>query len=92
MVVLTKGKEGAAVFTQDTYHETPGFSVQVKDTTGAGDAFHAAYISALKRNLDLKNCLQFANAAAAISVQHPGPRSGLPTTAEVEDFLKSQIL
>ncbi|MBN2302828.1 MAG: carbohydrate kinase family protein [Anaerolineae bacterium] len=62
----------------------PAHEVPVVDTTGAGDCFHAALLAAKLDGAPVIEALRFANAAAAIKVQHEGARGGLPTRAEVE--------
>ena len=48
----------------------PAFSVdKVVDTTGAGDNFVGGLLSALNRGLNLVKAVQFALAAAAVSIQ-----------------------
>jgi ribokinase len=88
LVVVTQGARGATAFTaggEVTF--SPGFSVPVVDTTGAGDCFHAAFMASSLKGDSLAECLRFANAAAALSTQQLGARGGLPTRAEVEAFL-----
>ena len=66
----------------------PGFSVPVRDTTGAGDAFTAGLIRRLapaQTQASLDAALAFANATAAESVQKRGGISSLPTTEAVEE-------
>ena len=46
----------------------PGFAVDARDTTAAGDTFNAALAVALTEELPLVGSLRFANAAAALSV------------------------
>ncbi|NDJ75633.1 MAG: carbohydrate kinase family protein [Chloroflexi bacterium] len=65
----------------------PVLPVDAVDTTGAGDCFHAALITARLEGATLVEGLRFATAAAALKVQHRGPRTGLPTRAEVEAML-----
>lgn len=86
-VVVTLGAAGSALFTTAGRLDSPGFSVPVVDTTGGGDCFHAAYLAARNAGLDGLGRLRFANAAAALKVQHLGARGGLPTFIEVEEFL-----
>lgn len=88
VVVVTLGSQGAwAIQAQEqAYH--PGFSVPVVDTTGAGDCFHAAFLCGIHSNWPLKKTIQFANAAAAISVQYLGARGFLPNQEDVLQFLK----
>jgi sugar/nucleoside kinase (ribokinase family) len=65
----------------------PAFSVPAVDTTGAGDCFHAAYLFGYLQDWNVIQCLHFAHAAAALSVQQVGARGGLPTREQVEEFL-----
>ena len=47
---------------------SPGFEVEVKDTTAAGDTFNAALAVALSEGMELEKALRFANRCASISV------------------------
>ena len=86
-VIVTLGRDGVLAVTRTEAATHPGFDVPVVDTTGAGDTFHAAYVSATLRGLPLDQRLRFAAATAALSVTALGPRGNLPTLAEVEAFL-----
>ena len=88
MVVVTLAEKGALAVTAVSSAKISGHSVIVQDTTGAGDTFNAAFLSATLQEKSLEQCLTFANAAAAISVTGLGPRGNLPTAAEIEKFLK----
>ena len=46
-VVLTRGANGAVLWTASGRAEHPGFAVEVADAVGAGDAFQAALLCAL---------------------------------------------
>ena len=85
-VILTAGKRGAwglEAGMRKPLHQ-PAYRVPVVDSTGAGDAFHAALLAAKLEGADMAEALRFAAAAAALKVQHRGARGGLPTRAEVE--------
>lgn len=88
MVVLTMGSKGAALFTPTARYSTAVYDVPVRDTTGAGDCFHAAFLYGILSDWNLQHCLEFASAAAAILVQKIGARGGLPTLLEVQNFMK----
>lgn len=90
-VVVTLAERGAIAITADSAAQISGHTVSVQDTTGAGDTFNAAFLSATLQEKSLKECLTFANAAAALSVTGLGPRGNLPTVAEVEKFLKKRL-
>jgi len=86
-VCVTLGEDGAYLLSQDGEFVHPGYDVPVVDTTGAGDCFHGAFLAAYLRQKPLPEALQFANAAAALSVQKLGPRDGIPDWQQVEEFL-----
>lgn len=50
------------------------FPTDVIDTTGAGDAFHAAFIAALTKNTSFFDALTFANFVASQKCRVLGPR------------------
>jgi ribokinase len=52
--------------------QVPAFKVDAVDTTAAGDTFCGAYAVAMVEGQSEKACLQFASAAAAISVTRMG--------------------
>ncbi|MFC8800356.1 PfkB family carbohydrate kinase [Promicromonospora sp. NPDC057138] len=52
-------------------------TVEVRDTLGAGDAFHGALVVALARGAGLEAAVEEAIRVASIRVQHIGPRSWL---------------
>lgn len=87
IVIITLAEKGAIAVTADSSAQISGHSVVVQDTTGAGDTFNAAFLSATLQGNSLEQCLTFANAAAALSVTGLGPRGALPTVAQVEAFL-----
>jgi len=53
-----------------------GFLIDVVDTTGAGDVFHAGFIYGLLQNWEMEKILQFANAVAALKCRELGGRKG----------------
>jgi sulfofructose kinase len=87
VVVVTSGSGGALAVTADETASVPGWKVEVRDTTGAGDTFNAAFLAGTLRREPLEKRLRFANAAAAIAVTGLGPRGHLPTRTEVERLL-----
>jgi len=86
-VVLKKGADVAAVCRVDEIVEHPGFTVDVVDTVGAGDAFVAGYLSAFLERLDLSARLVRANACGALLCMTPGDWESSPTLSDVDHFL-----
>lgn len=83
-VVLKHGADGATVQTVDGTWSVAAHRVTVADTTGAGDAFVAGYLSGHLDGLGPAARLQRGNAVAAFAVATPGDWQGLPTRADLE--------
>lgn len=89
IVSVTLGSQGALAVTADETAQVGGHAVTVRDTTGAGDTFNAAFLSGTLWEMPLQQRLAFANATASLSVTGLGPRGHLPTREEVEAFLRN---
>lgn len=88
VVVITLGAEGALAVTADATIEQPPIAVEpIVDTTGAGDVFHGAFAYGIALGWELRRNLRFASAVAAMKCRQLGGRAGIPTMAEVEQFL-----
>jgi sulfofructose kinase len=64
------------------------FAVDAIDTTGAGDAFHGAFVLGLSCGLDDAECARLGSAVAALKCRRLGARAGLPAAREVDGFLR----
>ncbi|RTE86247.1 MULTISPECIES: adenosine kinase [Gammaproteobacteria] len=84
-VVVTQGKEGALIGTQEKRVKVPGFPVKAIDTNGAGDMFAGAYLYAVTQGWGIAKAGTLASRAAAEVVTHYGPR--LPAQTH-EDILQ----
>ncbi len=87
-VIITCGAGGALACDGREVFTAPAYEVPVKDTTGAGDCFTGAFLAATIHHFPLAEALQYANAAAALSLQAYGPRGTLPTDDEVRGFIE----
>ena len=65
VVIVKLGEAGCWVESNDISRLVPGISVDVVDTTGAGDAFAAGLIAALLQTSDLISACHAANQAGA---------------------------
>jgi ribokinase len=83
MTVLTLGDRGARLGDQ----LVPAFPAEPVDTTGAGDAFAAAFAVALAEGRPALEAVRRGCAAGAHMVEHPGVVPGLPTRTQLEDRL-----
>ncbi|KSB88587.1 ribokinase [Caulobacter vibrioides] len=87
-IIVTLGKTGVAAVRRDEAFLVEGRKVKAVDTVGAGDCFCGALAAGLAANLDLREAVEQANAAAALSVQKPGAAPSMPSKREVEVFLE----
>ena len=88
-VAATLGQDGVLAYFQERFIHSPAFTVDCKDTTGAGDAFHGGFIYGLLAGLSVEETLRFANAVAALKCRAIGARTALPALQEVNDLLES---
>jgi ribokinase len=85
-VILTLGERGAVLLTPDLTRQVPAYTVEVVDTTAAGDAFCGALATGLARGENLVDAVAFANAAGALAVTVLGAAPSMPTATQVEAF------
>ncbi len=78
-VCVTLGGDGCFVANTEGGHFLAARKVDVKDTTGAGDAFWSGYLTARLDGHSLINAAKAARRMAEIKIGHFGP---LPTTVE----------
>jgi sulfofructose kinase len=78
LLVVTRGHLGAMALDGDRLVNSPGFQVNVRDTTGSGDIFRAGFIYAWLRGWPVDRTLRFANATAALSCTCFGAMDGIP--------------
>ncbi|MDO5444589.1 MAG: carbohydrate kinase family protein [Eubacteriales bacterium] len=89
VLISTCGEEGSLAYIDGHLKSYPSYSVNAVDTTGAGDAFHGAFLFGLLKGYDLSYNIQFSSAVAAINCQSIGGRSGLPYYDDVINFMKA---
>ncbi|WP_080875302.1 ribokinase [Oceanobacillus timonensis] len=78
-IIETRGEQGVAFMLTNGEKKTiPSFPAQVKDTTGAGDTFNGAFVTEYAKEKDIEKAIQFANAAASLSVEKIGAQGGMP--------------
>ncbi|MET9425100.1 MULTISPECIES: ribokinase [unclassified Streptomyces] len=84
-VVITLGSAGCLYAARGTEPiSVPAPAVQAVDTTAAGDTFVGALAVALGEKKPIRQCLAWACAAAALSVQRPGASSSMPYRTEID--------
>ena len=87
-IIVTLGVAGVAAVRRDEAFLVEGKKVKAVDTVGAGDCFCGGLCAALASGIDLREAVELANAAAALSVQKAGAAPSMPSRREVEAFLE----
>ena len=95
-VLVTDGDKGCNYCLGEQESTLPAFSIDVKDTTGAGDGFVAGFIHQVCQHglksfatpESAQNVVKYASAVGALTTLKPGAIAAQPTAEEVEAFLK----
>ncbi|WP_026712604.1 carbohydrate kinase family protein [Flavobacterium daejeonense] len=84
-ICLTKGKNGVSYWDSQLgiLHKEAPFVENIKDTTGAGDAFWTGFLYGKLKGKTPLECITIAQKIAAIKLQHLGH---LPDNIQVEKF------
>ena len=84
-VVVTLGADGAYVSSAGGEDTTvPAYPAEAADTTGAGDAFTGVLAASLERGEEVVAAARRGAAAAALSTERVGARTGMPASAEID--------
>ena len=82
-VVVTMGPLGALICQNGAFSIVDAPKVEALDTTAAGDVFNGALAVAVSEGCDMKEAVEFACEAAAISVTRLGAQSSIPYRTEL---------
>lgn len=82
-VMLTLGENGCVYMDKDNEVYQSAFSVDVVDTTAAGDTFTGYFVSEISRGTDYKGVLEISSVASAIAVSRDGAAPSIPHREEV---------
>ena len=82
--VVTNGRDGAFVHSNDKHFFSPIIKIKPVDETGAGDAFGSTFISALIYKQTPENALFWAIKNSASVVSHLGAKPGLLTLKQIK--------
>ncbi len=91
-IIITMGEQGAYISSDNYKGLVPGFNAgTVVDTVAAGDTFCGGLAVAIVEGKSLQHAVQFANAAAALSVTKTGAQASIPVRAEVVNLLRDAL-
>jgi ribokinase len=83
-IIVTMGAEGSLVLTNEVSFKVPSLTVDVVDTTGAGDAFNSGLAIALAEGQELAAAVKFATCAGALACTKLGVIPSLASRPAVE--------
>ncbi len=101
LALVTMGERGVYYASHGAQGRVPGLSVNVVDTTGAGDAFVAGLLSSLasseasdpiEDDKAIKNAVRRATAAAALTTEAVGAISAMPDRKTLDKAIKERFM
>jgi len=90
VVIETRGAEGVIIHGPDGDEHVPAADVRPVDTTGAGDCFCGVFAAGLAERRPLRDAVERAVVAAAMSVSVAGAREGMPNRHELATRLSAE--
>jgi len=86
---VTLGEEGVVVDWGEGIRKFPALDIHARDTTGAGDIFHAALTYCVHHDWEPERMFNFANICAGLSCRKIGGRTAIPNMEEVQRVLEN---
>ena len=83
-VVITLGSKGCAYNNGREVYFRDAEKANVVDTTSAGDTFIGALCCGISEGMTMKECIDFATKASAITVSRKGASCSIPTRNEIK--------
>ena len=86
-VIVTMGSNGALIVTNSQVTHIETYTVNVVDTTAAGDAFIGGFAAAFLRDKSLEEVVRYGCACGALATTKFGAQPSLPRKEEVQRFM-----
>jgi len=90
IVVVTRNMQGCSVYTKQKATEVKAPVVKAVDSTGAGDAFAAAFTKKILEGEPAEEAARYASTAAALSTMKIGAWASMPTSEEISRLMGSR--
>jgi len=88
-VVITLGAKGSIGLSDHGMVHQEAFTVTAVDTTGAGDVYHGAYIYGVLQGWEMRECMRFASAAAALNCKEIGAQTDILNLNGIHYLMKT---
>jgi sugar/nucleoside kinase (ribokinase family) len=85
--VVKNGAENTHIFSDGMHIKVPSFHTDVRDTTGAGDAFSAGFIYGLIKGHSLRTCGKIASFVASKTIE----KIGAQAPDDIHQLLKEML-
>ncbi len=83
-ILMTVGKEGAYYGSGEERIHVPIFDAPVVDTTAAGDTFFGYFLASRIKGMSVRQSMERATRASAITVSRPGAMDSIPMAYELD--------
>ena len=87
-LIVTLGDKGSVLIKEGAKHYIDSYEVKVVDTTGAGDTYCGYLAVGLAQGKPMLQSMEYASAAAALTVTLEGASKAIPDNCQVKEFLK----
>ena len=88
VVALKLGRDGCLIGGEEGFVHIPGFDVEARDSTGAGDFYSAGIIAGVLGGLDWRSAAVLGNAMGAMAAARVGAGTSVPRAREVLELLR----
>lgn len=89
ILAVKDGSRGCTVYTPEETISMGVYPVEVKDATGAGDCFDAAFLCGILEGASPAQAARMASAAAALNTAAFGPMEGKISRRSVEQLIRT---
>jgi ribokinase len=86
-IIVTLGSQGALIVTGTQVIHVDAYTVEVVDTTAAGDAFIGGFACSVLQDKSIEESVRYGCACGALAATRFGAQPSLPAREEVEKFM-----
>jgi adenosine kinase len=91
LLIITQGKNGSHIYQKGQLTEVPAFSAkEIKDPTGAGDAFRGGLLRGMAAGLPITLCALMGSLCASYVLEHVGTQNHFFTVPEFIERFRSE--
>ncbi len=85
IVILTDGRRGAWVYSDESVYHTEVIDKLVHDATGAGDAFASGVFAGVLHDLPIEQCIGWGSVNSDAVIDYYGAQKGLKNITEIKE-------